>query len=197
MSEAEFSIADIEYIRANYRRLEKLCLESGQDLAEVHRLIRATQLPAPSYVLPGGDEMVPQDYFQLVNEAGGPERLRDEFERRYRESGGTEHELASDWEGYMEGVYGVCLRQVSPETIVRKSELVTSIEGLLAEAKPEDAGWQSRLRQEVQELDRLEREFSPDYDRSRFGTPPSRDRLIAVAHERYSEIFAEAGVHGS
>ena len=97
----------------------------------------------------------------------------------------------------MEGVYGVCLRQVSPETIVRKSELVTSIEGLLAEAKPEDVGWQGRLRQEVQELDRLEREFSPDYDRNRFGTPPSRDRLIAVAYERYSEIFAQAVVHGS
>ena len=97
MSEAEFSSADIEYVRANYRRLETLCLESGQDPAEVHRLIRATQLPAPSYVLPGGDEMVPQDYFQLVNEAGGPERLRDEFERRYREAGGAEHELAADW----------------------------------------------------------------------------------------------------
>ena len=197
MSEPEFSSADIEYIRANHRRLEELCLESGQDPAEVHRLIRATQLPAPSYVLPGGDEMVPQDYFQLLKEAGGPESLREEFERRYREAGGAEHELAADWEGYMEGVYGVCLRQVSPETIVRKSELVTSIEGLLTEAKPTDAGWQSRLREEVQELDRLEREFSPDYDRSRFGTPPSRDRLIAVAHERYSEIFAEAGVHGS
>jgi hypothetical protein len=195
MSEAEFSSADIEYIRANYRRLEKLCLESGQDRAEVDRLIRATQLPAPSYVLPGGEEMVPHDYFQLVKEAGGPESLRDEFERRYRAAGGAEHELAADWEGYMEGVYGVCLRQVSPETIVRKSELVTSIEGLLAEAKPTDAAWQTGLRQEVQELDRLEREFSPDYDRSRFGTPPSRDRLIAVAHERYSEIFAEASVH--
>jgi hypothetical protein len=197
MSEAEFSSADIEYIRANYRRLEQLCLESGHDPAEVHQLIRATQLPAPSYVLPGGDEMVPQDYFHLVHEAGGPERLRDEFERRYREAGGAEDELAADWEGYMEGVYGVCLRQVSPETIVRKSELVTSIEGLLAEAKPKDAGWQNRLHQDVQELDRLEMEFSPDYDRNRFDTPPSRDRLIAVAHERYSEIFAEAGVHDS
>jgi hypothetical protein len=197
MSEAEFSSADIEYIRANYRKLETLCRQSGQDLAEVQRLIRARQLPAPSYVLPGGEEMVPEDYFRLVNEARGPERLREEFERRYRETGGAEHELAADWEGYMEGLYGVCLRQVSPETIVRKSELVISIEGLLAEAKPTDAGWQSRLREEVQELDRLEREFSPDYDRSRFGSPPSRDRLIAVAHERYSEIFAQAGVHGS
>src|SRR6266540_6684284 len=112
MSEAEFSSADIEYIRANYRRLEKLCLESGQDPAEVHRLIREAQLPAPSYVLPGGEEMVPQDYFQLLKEAGGPERLRDEFERRYREAGGAEHELAADGEGYMQGVYGVCLQQV-------------------------------------------------------------------------------------
>jgi hypothetical protein len=109
MSEAEFSSADIDYIRANYRRLEKLCLESGQDPGEVHRLIRATQLPAPSYVLPGGDEMVPEDYFQLVKEAGGPERLREEFERRYRAAGGCGARAGRG----LGGLYGGCLRSLS------------------------------------------------------------------------------------
>jgi Family of unknown function (DUF6058) len=190
VSRDEFSEADLDYIRANYRSLAQLCLERGEGAEGVRALIRAGQLPAPSYVLPDGSDMVPEDYFLLVDEAGGPRRLRQEFERRYAAAGGVASELEDDWDGYIGGVYGVCLRRVSPETIVRKSELVNSIERLLANAAPEDAAWQSRLRHEVRELDALERDFSPDYDRNRFGRPPSRDLLIAAAHERYPELFA-------
>jgi hypothetical protein len=184
-------------VRANYWRLEKLCVESGQDPAEVRRLIRATQLPAPSYVLPGGDERVPQDYFYWSTRRAALKACGRSssavIERRGVRSTSWQRTGRAIWRVSTEFVCG----RSPPETIVRKSELVTSIESLLAEAKPTDAAWQGRLRQEVQELDGLEREFSPDYDRSRYGTPPSRDRLIAVAHERYSEIFAEAGVPGS
>ena len=197
MSGHEFSEEDIEYIRANYRSLDQLCRERGKEAEEVRGLIREGLLAAASYVLPDGSEMVPADYFLLVDEAGGPKRLRQEFERRYAAAGGAAGELEEDWEGYVSGVYGVCLRHVSPETIVRKSELVRSIEGLLATAAPKDAVWQAQLRDEVAELDALEREFSPDYDRNRFDRPPSRDLLIVAARERYPELFAaKAGARG-
>jgi hypothetical protein len=44
-------------------------------------------------------------------------------------------------------------------------------------------------------FDALEREFSPDYDRTRFEQLPTRDRLVAAARDRYSDVFAcEASV---
>jgi hypothetical protein len=194
MRDIELSRRDIDYILDNFRSLEQVCRDRGEDPAEVRLLIRERQLPAPSYVLADGDEMVPEDYFLFVDEAGGPKHLRQEYERRYRAAGGAASVLAEDWNGYMDGVFGVCLRAVSPETIVRKSELVRSIEGLLANAAPEDLAWQEQLRNEVDELDSLEREFSPDHDRQRFATPPSRDRLIATAREHYPAVFAKGGV---
>ena len=46
------------------------------------------------------------------------------------------------------------------------------------------------MRREVWELDALEREFAPDYDRGgRFGKPPTRDLLIRQAHDRYPDLF--------
>ncbi|HMJ00785.1 MAG TPA: DUF6058 family natural product biosynthesis protein [Gaiellaceae bacterium] len=162
----------------------------------MRRLIADGLLPRPSYVLPDGSEMVPDDYFRLLDDAGEPKRLREEFSRRYQLAGGATSEFEEDWADYIGGIYGVCLRQVSPETIVRKSELVASIERLLASPAADDATWRERLRQEVDELDILEREFSPDYDRTRFGRPPSRDRLIGATRERFPELFAEVGAHG-
>lgn len=187
--------ADIHYIRENYRPLAEVCAEHGDRLDAVEALIRERRLPAPSYVLPDGTGMVPDDYFALVDEAGGPERLRAEFERRHREAGGPPGELEADWEGYIDGIYAVCLRSVSPERIVRKEQLVVSVGLLLEHPQPEDVRWQDRLAREVEELDALEREFSPDYDRQRFGRAPTRDRLIVTARERYAEVFAVAS-HG-
>ncbi len=43
-------------------------------------------------------------------------------------------EVGSEWEGYLSGAYGVCLKHVTPENIARKSALVAEIEGLLARA---------------------------------------------------------------
>ena len=80
---------------------------------------------------------------------------------------------------------------MTPETIVRKARLVSSLCELLVLARPADPEWRERLRAEVDELDQLEREFSPDYDRNeeRFGCKPTRDLLIAAARERYADVF--------
>jgi hypothetical protein len=190
-----FSDADLEYIRTNYRPLADVCGAHGERLETIEKLIQERRLPGPSYVLPDGTGMVPADYFALVDEAGGPARLREEFERRHREAGGSPGELAADWDGYIDGLYGVCLRSVSPESIVRKEQLVVSVGQLLKDQQPDDPRWRERLSREVDELDSLERQFSPDYDRRRFGRPPTRDVLIVVARERYPELFA-VGAHG-
>jgi hypothetical protein len=48
---------------------------------------------------------------------------------RYRAAAATEGvsdgNLEEDWENYLDGVWGVCLRTVTPEAIVRKSVLVS------------------------------------------------------------------------
>src|ERR671935_864746 len=91
MAGMTLSEADVAYVRSNYFTLEELCggRETGPD--EVRELIASGTLPAPSYVLPDGTEMFPADYFVLVDQAGGPEALRREFDRRHpcrlRESG--------------------------------------------------------------------------------------------------------------
>jgi hypothetical protein len=181
---------DLVYIRANYFTLDELCAGRAERPADVRRLIAERLLPAPSYVLDDGTEMFPADYFVLVDDAGGHGRLRTEFERRYLDSGGSHEELEQDWRGYIEGVYAVCLRCVSPEGIVRKETLVRSLSGLLAAPRHDDPTWAAQVRREVWELDALEREFAPDYDRGgRFGKPPTRDLLIRQAHDRYPDLF--------
>jgi uncharacterized protein DUF6058 len=192
VSGATFTDADAEYVSGNYFTLEELCSGRGDAPDDVRALIERRELPAPSYVLDDGTEMFPADYFVLVDQAGGAEGLRSEFERRHRAAGGNPVELEEDWQGYLDGTYGVCLRQVLPETMVRKTELVSSLTALLEDPRPEDEGWRAQLRREVWELDGLEREFSPDYDRGkRFPTPPSRDRLVAAARERFADVFAD------
>lgn len=171
----EFTEHDLAYIRANYVPLGMV----------VDEAIENGVLPRSSYVLQDGTEMVPADYFGLV-------ALREPFEQRYRAAGGNSDELEEDWRGYIEGIYGVCLREVTPETIVRKGVLVESLTQLLAEPRRDDDHWCEAVRSQVDELDRLEREFAPDYDRQteRFGRPPTRDLLIKAARERFPELFS-------
>jgi hypothetical protein len=157
--------------------------------------ISAERLPQPSHVLPDGVEMVPDTYFLLVDEAGGVDRLREHFARRYRAAAARDGVAADpddEWCSYLSGEYGVCLREVSPETIVRKSALMERITALLAEPRPDDDEWGTELRGAVNELDALERPFAPHYDRARFGAPSSRDRLITAVRERYRTVFAAA-----
>lgn len=183
--------ADVEYIRENFVPLEELCAARGQFSDRVRALIAAGSLPAASYVLEDGTEMVPAEYFELIDEAGGEGALRGLFARRYVAAAGDADEVGSEWEGYLSGAYGVCLKHVTPENIARKSALVAEIEGLLATPQPEDADWRARLQASVDDLDELERPFAPDYDRARWG-PSSRDRCITAARERYPEVFSAA-----
>jgi hypothetical protein len=179
--------ADVAYVRANYLTLDEACAERSETPDEVRQAIVRGELPQPSYVLPDGTEMVPADYFDLAD-AG-----RQDFARRFLAAGGAAAGLEEEWQGYLSGAYGVCLKEQSPENIVRKDRLVRTIEQLLEAPRPQDPEWSDELRTSVDELDLLERPFAPDYDRARWG-PSTRDRCITAARERFPEVFARASV---
>ena len=186
--------ADRLYIRANFRSLAELCAGRAENPDDVRALLATGLLPRPTYVLDDGTEMFPPDYFELVDAAGGVENLRGEFERRFlaaaEAAGGpaASGEVDEEWQAYLSGEYGACLREVTPESIVAKEQNVRAIEALLASPRPEDDAWRRELRERVDALDELEREFAP-YDRVRFGGPVSRDRLITAVRERYPAVF--------
>jgi hypothetical protein len=186
-----YTTADLDYLRANYLTLERVCAERPDSPEEIRALIAKGRLPKPSYVLDDGTELFPADYFRFVDEAGGPGGLRARFAERLVTAGGGD-DLDLHWQTYMDGIYGVCLWDVTPETIALKAKLVSSISELLMLARPAEADWRQRLRDEVEELDTLERQFAPDYDRDerRFGRKPTRDLLIDAARRRYPDVFA-------
>src|SRR5882757_945977 len=75
---------DLTYIRANYLPLAALVEHRAESIDEARAHVAALRMPAPAYVLPDGTEMFPRDWFALADQAGGVERLRAEFERRFR-----------------------------------------------------------------------------------------------------------------
>ena len=156
----QFTAADLAYIHASYVTLDELCAGREETAAGVRRLIEQGVLPRPSYVLDDGAEMYPADYFRLVDDAGGPAKLRAHFAERLRAAGGDDVE--PDWRAYLAGIYGVCLREVTPEAIARKARLVSSLCELLVLARPADPEWRERLRTEVDELQRTVYELRRD-----------------------------------
>jgi len=187
--------ADIAYLRDNYVTLPELCADRQETPEEIERHIEQGLLPGPSYALEDGTGFFPRDYFRIADEAGGPSDLRAAFAARYqaaRESERADDGLEEVWEMYLQGVWGICLRDVTPETIVRKNALVSSLSELLALPRPTSPDWRLALRAQVEELDDLEREFSPDFDRGDAQErPPTRDLLLAAARERYPDVFSE------
>jgi hypothetical protein len=170
----ELTERDVAYVREAYVSLEEVCI------AAVRRWIEAGFVPRASYVLPDGTEMYPRDLLRLVEDVVAA-HIREEFDRRCDAA----EPVDEQWQGYLSGVYGVCLREVTPETIGRKSTLVDELTAMVAEPRPEDEAWLAELRARVDALDALERPFSPDYDRLRFERPPTRDTLVAEPRRRW------------
>jgi hypothetical protein len=164
----------------------------GVDAARL--LIEQRQLPRPSYTLDDGTEMVPPDYFRLYDEVG-PDGVAEFFRSRLAEAAERfgiscdEAMLNDEYEGYLSGEYGVCLRDVTPETICAKGFHMGTIERLLEEPRPADDDWRNALAGSVDALDRLERQFA-EFDRVRWGSV-SRDRLVTAVRERYPEAFVQ------
>src|SRR5438874_4454234 len=148
--------ADLAYISSNYLTLEQLCDGRAESPHELRSLIAARRLPEPSYVLQDGTGMFPADYFRLVDEAGGIEALEGHFAGRHRQAtfarAAAVKERERDWEMYLDGTWGICLNDVTPETIVRKNTLVASLSELLMLPRPDSEDWRLSLREQVDEL---------------------------------------------
>jgi Family of unknown function (DUF6058) len=171
---------DIAYVTASFMPMDE----------SIRPLVERGLLPRATYVLPDGTPMVPADHARLIEDAGGdPAAVAAHFSERFLAAGGDPADAADEYEAWLSGEYGACLRTTSPEAIVAKSSLMDAVGALLARPAPGDASWCAGLRCAVDALDALERPFA-DYDRERFGGPTSRDRLITATRERYPNVWA-------
>jgi hypothetical protein len=178
--------ADLPYLRSNFVPLDRLARAHGHDPAEVRRAITERVLPGIPYVLEDGTELVAPDYFELAHMAGAFEALPAWFARMYEQAAARYPEAGTaeaQWEEYLSGMYAVCLRAVTPASIVAKAELMDTIERLTGDPAPEDDDWRQELTEAVDALDALEKPFAP-FDRERFG-PVSRDRCVTAVRERF------------
>ncbi|HEX4832283.1 MAG TPA: DUF6058 family natural product biosynthesis protein [Trebonia sp.] len=123
--------------------------------------------------------MVPADYFQLADKAGGVELLPAWFKQHWTDPQRGDEE----WNFYLSGQY-VCLGEVTPAAIVRKDDLSDGIKNALATSRPQSPEWLGALHALVDELDGITMEFT-DYDRLRFNGPVSRDTLINDVRAQY------------
>ena len=189
-----FTEADRAYLAAEFCTLDEICSGRSETADEVRRLIAERKLPKPSYVLDDGTEYVPPDYFVLADAGGGVEHVREEYERRYRAALATyglrfDHALFERrWNQYLDGISGICMREVTPETIVRKRMLIDEITRLVESPRPDDREWRSAVRRAVDELDSIEKKFAPDYDRAQF--VPTRDTYIRDVRAAYPDVWA-------
>ncbi|MFB6890086.1 DUF6058 family natural product biosynthesis protein [Kitasatospora sp. NPDC056327] len=163
---------DDAYADRYFTPLEALCARHGRDPDDVRGLMLAGRLPLPGYLRSDGTEMVPTDLLELVDEAGGLERLPDWFRGHWADPAAG----AEEYESYLSG-QNVCLYRLHPATMRRKEELIRAITEAVRTPGPGVPGWLAGLHALVDELDALEPPFTA-YDRLRFGGPVSRDTCI-------------------
>src|SRR5204863_1358419 len=131
--------SDLPYLERHFVELDRLAAAHGWDLAVLRAEIAAERMPQPTYRLADGRELVPPDYFTLAEAAGSSAQLPGWFASAYRVAARDEPDadpLQTAWSDYLSGDYGVCLRVVTPATIVRKEALVVQPERLPADPKP-------------------------------------------------------------
>ena len=191
---------DEAYVRANYATLEQL----GRGLGEAAWI--GEQLPKATYALADGSAWYPRDWWRLFDDArgwiGGDDLARDVaavleavprlFARRLAAAAralGHDCDVDDEWQSYVSGVYGACLRDVTPEALAHKEALVAEIGRAMQVPRPDDEAWCAELRGRVECLDGLCRPFAA-CDRVRFGRTTSRDRWIVDVRRRFPQVFA-------
>jgi Family of unknown function (DUF6058) len=189
----ELSPEDEAYIRGEFFPLEDLCLGRQGHASDYRNRIRSGELPLPTYVI-DSVEYYPSDYFLFPDSIEPGSNIKEAFFARYQRIAAAYNESPStnrvkqEYEGYLSGEYGVCLKTVTPETIFLKGFVMARIDELFENPEPFDQTWRSKLRGLVYRLDGLERQFAP-CDTARFGSLPSRVRYIDRARKEYPEAF--------
>jgi len=166
---------DDAYVRAHF-------VEVPDPDATLDRMV-AGELPLPSYLLADGTPMVPADYLDPIDWAGGLDRLRAWFVDHWPVD---EQDVADEeWVAYLSGQY-VCLGSVTPLTIRRKAVLVEQVEAAVAalEQEPRDTNARGSLGEAISKLDALELPMT-GYDRLRFAGPLSREVWIDEPRRRF------------
>ena len=186
----------IEQVRQRYRQVngdhpmspEDDCYVRGHfvevpDPDASFDLMLADELPLPSYLLSDGTPMVPADYLEPVEWAGGVDRLRTWFLGHWPAD--QQDAAAEEWAAYLSGQY-VCLRSVNPVTIRRKTALVEQVKAAIAalEQEPRDPTARGSLGEATSKLDDLELPMT-GYDRLRFDGPLSRETWVEAPRERF------------
>jgi hypothetical protein len=185
--------ADLRYVLEEFLSLDQLALREGLDRRRLEGWIEEGALPRSAYVLPDGTAMFPPDLFALAHAAGGVDALPAHFARRTELAaclmGVGANTRESDWEDYLSGEYGICLRQVTPETLVLKETLVERIGKALEAPRPDDPRWRNALAFQIDGLDSLIRPFAR-VDAERFGRQTSRERLVDAPRRRWRWLMA-------
>jgi hypothetical protein len=190
----ELTLEDEAYIRREFFSLEDLCLGRQSHASEYRNKIRSRELPLPTYVI-GSVEYYPSDYFLFPDSVEPGSDIKGAFFARYRRIAAAYNESPStnivnqEYQGYLAGEYGACLKTVTPETIFLKGFVMAQIDELFENPNAFDETWRSKLRGLVNRFDGLERQFAP-CDTGRFGSLPSRVRYIDRARKEYPEAFA-------
>src|SRR5215831_1616539 len=145
----ELTPEDEGYIRREFFPLEDLCLGRQSHASEYRNKIRSRELPLPTYVI-DSVEYYPSDYFLFPDSVESGSNMKEAFLARYRRIAAAYNESPStnivnqEYEGYLSGEYGVCLKTVTPETIFLKGFVMARINELFENPKPFDETWRSK-----------------------------------------------------
>ncbi len=186
---------DEHYIRNSFVPLDRLAAARPGGAEAVRDDIAARRLPQPAYRVDDGTDYVPDDYFDLVDDAGSVDELAVAFGRRYRRAAtraglaDDDHAAAVAWDEYLTGGYLVCLRRATPENIVAKTLLITTLDRLLADPHPARPDWCRELRGAVDALRDLERPGAV-LDPARWGGPMSPQWYGSYLRASYPAAFA-------
>jgi hypothetical protein len=193
-TDATFTESDLRLIQTDFQILPELCTGRRVEATGIEQLIDAGQMPQPAYTLPDGRRMFPDDYFELHDEAGGPDRLRDHFLEQFEAAAHTagleftaDWNPDSEWTDYLDGTYWICLRNARPEVMIEKERQIRTISELVHSPQPRSENWRRQLRTAVGALDAIERPFT-DFDRARWEYT-SRQRYITSIKQRYPDAF--------
>jgi hypothetical protein len=188
---------DERYIRTQFVELDELAMSRDGGTQAVRKLMADGRLPQPAYRLDDGTDMVAADFFAPLDAAGGVEALPEWFRSRYLSA---THRLGlpdgpaeadEQWNEYLSGGYGVCLKQATPESIAEKALYITTIERLLVSPRPDDADWADRLRTAVDALAAIERPGAP-LDPPRWGGPMSPQWYGAYLRAYFPQAFTSS-----